>query len=198
MQSTNLTTQQKAKIGYDRNLYIPNWGMQVMYKHAMQQPDLYRIELFYAKGKAVGALVARVRTESLRKKNKILTAIFVMDDYRRQGIGSQLLDRMGEDRRKCKAGTGVAGSTEFWQTNNVPLISTAEFNRWNKTMDDVNEELYFTQKELKCLTSTNQKLSLPSNVSCIATKSAMRLKEMQAKSSTPTRSLPKENSYQSM
>jgi GNAT superfamily N-acetyltransferase len=193
MQRMNLSTVQKAEIALDNYLYKSGWAMYVMYRHAIRFPQMYRIELHEENGRYVAAMAVKVRSSPTRKSNKYTVAVFVDLTYRRKGIGTKLLALLGDDIRKCKAGSGVSGSLDFWRANNVTCFTDQDHADWETTLTDIEID----QRELeKC--STNQKPNLLSNVSCIATKSATRLKETLVKSCTRTRSSPKENSYQSM
>lgn len=192
MQRMNLSTVQKAEIALDNYLYKSGWAMYVMYRHALRFPEMYRIELHEERGQYVAAMAVKVRSSPTRKSNKFTVAIFVDLEYRRKGIGTKLLALLGDDIRKCKAGSGVSGSLDFWRANNVTCFTTQDHTDWENTLSTIE----FNQMELdKC--STKREPYAPSKTSCTATKSDTSLLSAAKKLYTRTRSSQKESSCHS-
>lgn len=196
MQRMNLSTVQKAEIALDNFLYIPGWAMVVMFRHALRYPDMYRIELHEEHGEYVAALCVLVRSSPTRKANKYTAALFVEDAYRRKGIGTKLLARLGDDIRKCKAGRGITGSLDFWRANKVTCFSENDLEVWNDKLNDIEAERSY-QKELDSC-STKREPYAASKTSCIATKSDTTLASAAKRLYTRIRSSPKESSCQSL
>lgn len=87
----------------------------------------YPVELFEVGGEPVGVLLVYAANS-----NRPVPSVYVKKAYRRQGIASALLERLGPLRKKLRAGPGIEGAVDFWKHNDVrPLGATAYLSKNN-------------------------------------------------------------------
>lgn len=112
-----------AQIALDNRLYVDGWLMKTFYERIINGNVMnYSISVAVVDGVIVGAA-----TLSGLKK---MVSVFVKDDYRKKGIGSNLLDsvlaKKGFDKSDVFAGQGILGSHEFFFKNKIMAIGSAD------------------------------------------------------------------------
>lgn len=112
-------TQDQAKeladIALKNRLYVSGWKLSYTFRSIRDEDWNDTVLLYYQKGKPVGVAVIR------RDKN---IEVFVKKKYRRQGIGTLLVNRCKKINSKLEAEWGIYGSERFWESVNI------EWNEW--------------------------------------------------------------------
>lgn len=99
-----LTTSQKAALALSNRLFINSWTLREDLMWAVEHPRQYTIELEFVNKRPVGV--------ALLDKRDGLVSIFVRKKYRRNGVGTKLINKLKNSIKK--AGYGIVGSDKFF------------------------------------------------------------------------------------
>ncbi len=110
--------KEKAKIIIDNHLYVNGWLMKDYCEKVLNgeysKGDI-DIDIYELKGEYVGSFI-RIKGKTIKK----LIMVYVKPKYRRNGIGSKLLER--NNKKGDKAMIGVKGSEHFWDQHDIGNI----------------------------------------------------------------------------
>lgn len=125
----------RAEIAIRHRLYLPGWQMKDHLLHALENPELYYIELSYIDDMPVGATLGRHslykqcvdgKTPETRYRRPTRCKVvglqsFVRKAHRRKGLATAMVQRIKSysDNQRFVACEGIEGSDDFWRSQFV-------------------------------------------------------------------------------
>ena len=107
------TNQEKARIAISNRLFVNNWSLHDDLINIRDGNYEYDIELYYDHHKPIGIIVYSRRS---------IIGIFVRKKYRRQGIGTKLVNFVKSKYSTIEeASWGIYGSETFWQSQDIEI-----------------------------------------------------------------------------
>lgn len=128
----NYEVSRRAEIAIKHRLYLPGWQMKQHLLKALENPELYYIELSYIDNIPVGVMLGRhslynkcvggkppeARYRRPTRCKVVGLQSFVRKAYRRQGHATAMVQRIKaySDNQRFAACEGIEGSGEFWRS----------------------------------------------------------------------------------